>query len=77
MKLLTGWGQHSTPGNQGLGTVQTNMLIRLLYGKGQKPSKEYELDVRDMTNIGKLLVYLAENARTEVIMIYYMNTEYS
>ena len=66
MKLLTGWGQHSSPGNQGLGTVQANMFIRLLYGKGYKPSKEYELDVRDMTNLGKLLVYLAETIRVKV-----------
>ena len=57
---MTGWGQHSAQGHQGYGTVQVNMMIRLLYGKGQKPAKVYDLDVREMTNTGKILVALAE-----------------
>ena len=66
MTFLTGWGQHSRPGNQGLATVQVNMLIRLFFGHGQTPAGSYHLDVRDMTDIGRLLTEVAEKTASQV-----------
>ena len=67
MRFLTGWGQHTLkPENQGLSTVQVNMLIRLLYGESLKPNKEYVLDARDMTDAGYLLVAIAEQTASNV-----------
>ena len=67
MRFLTGWGQHTrNPANQGLSTVQVNMLIRLLYGRSLKPSGDYVLDARDMTDIGYLLVAIAEQTASNV-----------
>ena len=66
MTFLTGWGQHSRPGNQGLATVQVNMLVRLFFGCGQIPSGSYHLDVRDMTNPGRLMIEIAEKTASGV-----------
>ena len=58
-RFNTGWGQHSTPGHQGYGTVQVNMMIRLCFGKGVKPSSRYDLDARELSNIGRLFIQIA------------------
>lgn len=66
MSFLTGWGQHSTPGNQGLATVQVNMLTRLFFGRGQLPIAVYNLDVRELTDLGHLLIEIAEMTSSKV-----------
>ena len=59
MKFNTGWGLHSTPGHQGFGTVQINMMIRLCFGQSIKPKGCYDLDARELTEVGRFLIQAA------------------
>ena len=59
MRFNTGWGMHSSPGNQGFGTVQINMMVRLCFGKSLKPQGCYDLDARELTEVGRFLIQAA------------------
>ena len=59
LKFNTGWGRHSSPGKQGFGTVQINMMIRLCFGKAMKPQGCYDLDARELTEVGRFLIQAA------------------
>ena len=60
LRLSTGYGNRSRDGNQGLSTVQVHSIVRLLFGSAMVPGPEYSLDVRELTDIGKMLLCLLD-----------------
>ena len=70
MRFNTGWGQHSRSGRQGFGTVQVNMMVRLCFGKGMKPTGRYDMDTREISSIGRFFVQAAVETAKNVSIIF-------
>ena len=60
MRLSTGRGNKSKDGKKGLSTVQVHSIIRLYFGLTIAPDAEYRLDVRELTDVGKMLLCLMD-----------------
>ena len=58
--MVTGRGNRSKDGQKGLSTVQVHSIIRLYFGLTIAPEAEYRLDVRELSDVGKMLLCLMD-----------------
>ena len=61
---MTGTGHHSVDGRRGVSNVQTNNIVRLLFGAIWNPCNEYNLSVDDLSQLGKLILYVIDHVNS-------------
>ena len=57
---MAGTGNGSTDGKRGVGNVQTNNLVKLLFAQIWNPGAEYNLSVNDLSELGRLILHIVD-----------------